>query len=89
MAGPTAYDSTNKDIVSATMFGGGPNTKVLEAHVGGLADSGTYFTRLRYGGEGPTTSFKLIWYVVATGAEVANGVDLSAERYRLRADFIQ
>jgi hypothetical protein len=88
MKGPSSYDSTNKDVIYATIFGGGPNTKILNAHVHRTI-SGTYTVIVQFSGEGPALTFKLIWFVVATGVEVANAVDLSAERFRLEADFIQ
>lgn len=88
MAGPTSYDNTNKDIISAIMFGGGPNAKFLNVQTH-RTNSGTYSIFPIFSTEGPVPTVKLIWVVVATGAEVANAVDLSAERFRMLGDFIQ
>lgn len=88
MAGPLSYLTAAKDIIAATIFGGGPNAKFIGVKVG-MTNSGTYLIRARHLVEGPTLTVTMIWYVVATGAEVANATNLSAERYRMEADFIQ
>ena len=45
-----------------------------------LAISGTYLIRYAPTAAEPVKRWLAHWYVIATGAEVANGVDLSAEK---------
>lgn len=52
---------------------------------GGLSNSGTYEVRGKSTGKGIHTTYKLVWFVVATGAEVAAGVNLSGETVRIFA----
>lgn len=80
--GPTSYP-TGGETVNASDFANGGFDAV---HLSGLSLSGTYFARLLWPSSSPGVSFKtfkLIWYVLATGVEVANAVDLSAEYLRL------
>lgn len=52
---------------------------------GGVTQSGTYWVAARsISGPGAAT-IKLVWFVVATGAEVANATSLVAETVRLMA----
>lgn len=50
---------------------------------GGFAVSGTYYVDAIQVGVGARQVWKLIWTVSATDAEVANGVDLSAEKIQV------
>lgn len=72
--GPASYSQTTKDPVALPVF----NTFIDVLH-GATTVSGTYTVRALPSGAGPRASWKLAWIVVATGAEVANAVNLSAE----------
>lgn len=50
-----------------------------------LSKSGTYMARI-VGLDSPRTDIKIKIYVVATGAEVANTTNLSAEIFTIRAE---
>ena len=55
-----------------------------------LSFSGTYFVTITVAttAEGAIASVTVMWFVAATGAEVAAAVDLSAEEFRALAVFI-
>ena len=85
--------STGGDTVYAVEAG----LKLIDHCTGGVSDSGTYRVEVLYdsvsgiaGSSNPSagqpkTTVRLRWYVVATGAQVAGAVNLSAEIVRLRA----
>ncbi len=82
-AGPGAY-ATGGESVTAREF----SMSVLDWVVGSaFSASGTYKVAVLYpnGDAVSYTSIVLAWYSVATGLEVANGTNLSAERVRLHA----
>lgn len=87
LVGPSSY-STGGQALTASQFGYGGFDAV---HVAGLSLSGTYFGRAQYlpvdaapsANLLATPNVKIVWYVVATGAEVAAAVDLSGEILRL------
>jgi len=56
---------------------------ILHASAGG-SDNGDQFCAVGHASKGPVTSVKVAWFVMSTGAEVANGVDLSARFTRVR-----
>ncbi len=45
--------------------------------------SGTYFVRFRPAAQGVRQSWVAVWYVAATAAQVANAVNLSAEKIQV------
>lgn len=95
-AGPASYAA-----LTAAPVAGGDTVQAVEAGVKyfdavlpvGFSDSGTYFVR----GVGPAanpstnkqaahaTSWKLMWYVTATGLEVGAATNLSGQTVRLVA----
>lgn len=80
--GSSSY-ATGGDSLAAAAFG---LTKI-HCFMGSsvLTNSGTYRIEIIYPNENGVSTVKLFWRVVATGAEVANTTDLSAERFRLAA----
>lgn len=89
LTGPAAY-AAGGQLVSASDLGWGGFDEV---HVPGLSLSGTFLVRTQYlpidaapsVPLGAARTVKLIWIVVATGAEVAALVDLSGEVIRVSA----
>ncbi len=95
-AGPASYDQLDVTSPAALPTAGGDLVEAVEAGmklfdfvVGGMSDTGTYFVRTipvqssaAFNGASQST-YRLVWYVTATGAEVANAVDLSDEVVRL------
>lgn len=93
--GPTSY-VTGGETITAAQYGVGGIEFVNTmndftqgtAQYTGVSFSGTYFVNVIM----PTTTalggalskFTLKWYVVATGAEVANTTNLSAEKVRFQ-----
>lgn len=78
------------DIVEAVEAG----MKLFDFVVGGLTDDGLYEVKcipLSVSGDSsnvpaiPKTTYRLMWFVVSTGSEVAGAVDLSASIVRLSA----
>ena len=69
------------DVIGATSFGFNNTIWTL---IGGVSHSGTYFAIARALNNG-LTQWQLVWYVSATGAEVAAAVNLSTETVRLSA----
>lgn len=88
-AGPASYP-TGGQTVNASQFGWGAFD---EFAVHGMTYSGTYYCRVQYLpiDAAPTAQnqsvyqLKILWYVLATNAEVANAVDLSGEVARFFA----
>lgn len=56
---------------------------IYHASAGG-SDNGDQFCAVGHASKGPVTSVKVAWFVMSTGAEVANGVDLSGRFTRVR-----
>jgi hypothetical protein len=72
--GPTSYSQTTGDAVVA------PVGEYIDAMEQAMTMSKTYFVRFAPSVVGTTRAiWQARWYVVATAAEVANGVNLSAE----------
>lgn len=97
-AGPTLYQRVNLGSPSTVPVSDGDTVEAVEAGMkyfdivlGSLTDSSLYEVQsipVAQSDEmsgAQTTTYKLRWVVVATGAEVADGVDLSAEIVRLLA----
>lgn len=83
--GPASYSQTTGDAVSLPL----PNW-YIDA-IGGSSNSvsGTYYVRPQPAGTGPRQAWVLHWYVTATNAEVANAVNLSAEKVQVSANIGQ
>jgi len=78
--GPTSY-ATGGQTLTAARYG----LRSLDYVGGGLSNSGTYYAVGKPVGRGAKTTYKLVWFVTATNAEVAAAVNLSAETVRLFA----
>jgi hypothetical protein len=72
--GPTSYSQATRDPVSINAF-----QNYIDVLHGAITVSGTFTVQPIPSGPGPRQTWKLRWIVFATGAEVANGVNLSAE----------
>jgi hypothetical protein len=71
-AGPSSY-VVGGDVIDPKQFG----VRNFEFLVASETVDGTYFIRFRPSATGPTQTWKAVWYVVATGAEVAVSSNLS------------
>lgn len=78
--GPTSY-TTGGQTLKAASYG----LRSLDFVQGSLSSSGTYFVRSEPVGKGSKTTYKLLWFVTATNAEVAATTNLSGETVRLFA----
>lgn len=94
--GPLSYVNGTGDKLVAG-FGGGLNQGGIEFVSGGNSVSGTYNIKIFYPSAATTSSTSqpganasviIKWYVLATGLEVANATNLSAEVVRLRIDTV-
>ena len=73
--GPTSYNQTTGDAVVA------PIGEYIDAIEAAMTVSTTYYVRFYPSTTGTTrASWVAKWYVTSTGAEVANAVNLSAEK---------
>ena len=72
--GPTSYSQTTKDVLNIPLFG-----NYFDKVDGGVTVSGTYLIRPIPTFAGARATWKLTWIVAATGAEVNNATNLSAE----------
>lgn len=94
--GPASYDQLDVTSPAALPASGGDVVQAVEAGMkyfdivlGSFSDTGKYFVRsipvapsdATNGGQ--QTTYRLAWYVTATGAEAANAADLSDEVVRL------
>ncbi len=70
------------DSIGATSFGFNSSIQTL---IGSVSQSGTYFVIPRPLTSGIQTQWQLVWFVTATGAEVAAATNLSGETVRLSA----
>lgn len=75
-AGPSSYSQTTGDVINIPQF-----QNYIDSVFAAESVSGTYFARPQPGARGPRAAWRVNYYVVATGAEVANAVDLSAETF--------
>lgn len=73
--GPTSYSQTTKDPIALPGY-----QNYIDSMTGASTVSGTYIVRPIPSAIGPRGTWKLTWIVTATGAEVANAVNLSAEK---------
>ena len=85
VTGPTSY-TTGGFTLSAVSFG----MSQIEYADGGVSSAGThtYFVKAASASNKPSATITVIAFVVATGAQVANGVDLSASNFRMQATGI-
>lgn len=74
---PNPYVAGGVSFPAANLGWGG-----LDAGFGGVSQSGTYFSLIRFSADGSVRTAKVVVYVSATGAE-AGAIDLSAEYFRL------
>lgn len=85
--GPASYvawtaPSTGGDVLTAKQLG----LRSLDfVHGTGSDTSGTYYVRPVNTGTGMRQSWILVWYVLATGVQVAAGVNLAGITIRLSA----
>ena len=72
-AGPASYSQTTGDVLA------GPGYDKYYDIVNDTPQdpTGTYFAKARPSAVGPRATWSLHWFVVSTGAEVANDVNLS------------
>lgn len=79
--GPSAYANPGGDEIDSVGAPSGNQTGLrnIDSVFPAVSVSGTYFIIAGPSSIGPTKTWNLHWYVGTTGAEVANGVDLSAE----------
>ena len=83
--GPKSYtntgtNATSGDIVSPAGLG---FNRYIDCLIGDLSVSGTYYVHAQSAGVGARQTWRLRWFVTSTNAEVANGVDLSAEQVQV------
>jgi len=83
--GPKSYvntgaNATSGDIVNSQALG---FERYIDSITGDLAVSGTYYVHAQSSGVGARQTWRFRWFVTATNAEVANGVDLSAEQVQV------
>jgi hypothetical protein len=72
--GPSSYSQTTKDVVVLPTF-----QNYIDAIVASNTVSGTYQLRAKPSVASVRATWVFTWIVTATGLEVANGVNLSAE----------
>lgn len=77
--GPSSYVADGQTI-NASDLG---FSYILHASAGG-SDNGDQFCAVGHASKGAVKSVKVAWFVMSTGAEVANGVDLSGRFVRVR-----
>jgi hypothetical protein len=77
--GPASYSQTTGDPVAVPL----PNWYIDAIDGTPNSASGTYFVRAQPAGVGARQAWKLIWYLTASGAQVSNAVNLSAEQIQI------
>jgi hypothetical protein len=83
LRGSTAYE-TGGVLVDSQLVGAGTKGKI--AYIGSvMSDSGTYHVKMK---RDDIDTVRLVWFVTATGAEVANATDLDAETLTTPIIFI-
>lgn len=79
--GPPSYDQAGDEIDTVgAPTGNQTGLRSIDAVITAVSLSGTYFIEAQPSSIGPTKTWYLQWYLSSTGAEVGNGVDLSAEK---------
>lgn len=76
--GPASYSQATGDKVTLPQF-----QNYIDKLDGSVSVSGTYFVRAFPSAAGPRSGWVLHWYVLATGSEVNNATNLSAEVVKL------
>jgi len=77
--GPVSYSQTTQDPVTVAL-----NPYYIDAFAGdALTVSGTYIVRFKPAATGTRQAWTAVWYVAATGAQVAAAVNLSAEKIQV------
>ena len=77
--GPTSYTSPGGETITALSLG----FKRVLAVFAMASDDGTQFAMARIAAKKTATSFRLLWYLSTTGAEIANATNLSARSLKL------
>lgn len=73
-SGPASYSQTTGDVISIPGY-----ERYIDSVLSISQDpTGTYIGQARPSAVGARATWSIHWYVVATGVEVANGVNLSA-----------
>ena len=83
LKGPTSYEAGGSQV-DPQAIGAGTKAKLAFA-IPTTTDSGTYFVIAR---KVSLTEFRLVFYVSATGAEVADTTDLDAETFTMAIGFL-
>ena len=77
--GPASYNTTTFDPVSVAL-----NPYYIDAIPGQVTSvSGNYSVQFHPTGTGTRQTWVAVWFVVSTGAQVANAVNLSAEKIQV------
>lgn len=77
--GPASYSQTTGDPVTVAL-----NPYYIDAFCGMVTSvSGNYSVQFHPTTTGTRASWVAVWFVVATGAQVANAVNLSAEKIQV------
>lgn len=94
--GPASYTQVAAATAPAAATGGDqiilplPNYYIDSIDSSGqLSVSGTYFVRVITSGVGARQTFRLMWFVTATNAQVAASTNLSAESIQIGGKFGQ
>ena len=80
ITGPASYAADGQSVTAADL-----GLKYIHFASSGGSDNGDQFTAVSHLGNAgfPVTTVKIAWFVMSTGAEVANAVDLSARTVRV------
>lgn len=82
--GPNPYPTGGEDFTNSMVKALGLSSLDFLS-VAGASDNGGFFAAVRFSAKGTQPAAKILWFVQTTGAEVANGTDLSARSIRMRA----
>lgn len=82
LPGPASYVNGTGQKISANAFA---LLSMRLAHATAIDSTGTWYAQIQWPGPGAQTYFYARWYVLATGAEVGNGVNLSGGKIRFAA----
>ena len=77
--GPSSYLADGQALNASDL-----GLRYILCAVAGGSDNGDQFCAVGHASKGSVKSVKVAWFVNTTGAEVANGVDLSARFVRVR-----
>jgi hypothetical protein len=77
--GPASYSQATFDPLTIPL----PNWYIDAVGSSVNSVSGTYYVRSQPAGIGARQAWVLVWYVTATNAQVANAVNLSAEKIQI------